>query len=120
MNRDLPIAGIGAERPAACPVGESTPRAPEAAPLSLGAVIAAAEAAVSLFTRAPLDQISSCTASDSGWTVRVDVVETRARIGNNDLLASYELSLDHEGNARAFSRVGKSYREDRVMEADGT
>ena len=43
---------------------------------------------------------------ESGWCVRVEVVEKNSIPDSQDILATYELSVDDEGNVQNFTRVG--------------
>lgn len=88
--------------------------------LDIAAVIKAARDAASLFTAAPIDQVTECRREDGGWRLRIDVVEARARVGTNDLISSYSMQLDDTGEARAFSRIARGYREDRFETGDAS
>ncbi len=45
-----------------------------------------------------------------GWSVAIDMVEHRAIPRTNDLLASFEVKLDHEGNVTRWKRTGRFLR----------
>ena len=71
-----------------------------------------ARQSVALFTDFPIDAVVSCKAEASGWRVVVDVVEAPARLGDNDLLLSYALTLSATGEVEDFSRLRRYHRED--------
>ena len=47
---------------------------------------------------------------ESGWCVLVEVVEKNSIPDSQDILATYELSVDDEGNVQNFTRVGMRRR----------
>jgi hypothetical protein len=71
-----------------------------------------ARAAVALFTELCVDAVASCERDGEGWRVVVDVVEAPARIGDNDMLASFEVLLDAYGECERYSRIGRYHRTD--------
>lgn len=75
-------------------------------------IVAAARRAVAVMTDLPVDQIVSCEADGDTWQVILDVVEAPARIGDNDLLATYELALGPRGELQRIARLGRYHRED--------
>ncbi|MEM8595055.1 MAG: gas vesicle protein GvpO [Pseudomonadota bacterium] len=87
-----------------------TSAAPSAMPLPQ--VIARARDFVALFTDMPVDQVVSCTPAQEGWQVVIDVVEAPARLGDNDLLATYEIKLSAAGDALSIERMRRYTRED--------
>ena len=54
----------------------------------------------------------SAARGESGWCVRVEVLEKRSIPDSQDILAMYELSLDREGELVNFSRIGMRRRAD--------
>lgn len=82
--------------------------------LTLPDVIGKARMSVSAITSAPLDAVRSCClGSDDQWIATVEVIESHARLGDNDLLSAYALTIDPSGNLVSFERVGRYYREER-------
>ncbi len=82
--------------------------------LSMMDAIVQAKTAVATMTVLPFDQIARCERlQDGGWTVVIDVVESVARMGDNDLLASYEVRVDPEGEPQNVTRTRRYHREDR-------
>ena len=54
---------------------------------------------------------------ESGWCVRVEVVEKNSIPDSQDILATYELSVDDEGNVQNFTRVGMRRRAEVALTA---
>ena len=82
--------------------------------LSMMDAIVQAKTAVATMTVLQFDQIARCERqTDGGWTVVIDVVESVARMGDNDLLASYEVRIDAEGEPVNVARTRRYHREDR-------
>ncbi|MGF1469971.1 MAG: gas vesicle protein GvpO [Sandaracinaceae bacterium] len=75
-------------------------------------VAAAARQAVAFFTELPVDAVASCNPGPDGWTAVVDVVEARARMGDNDLLAIYEVRLAAQARVEGLTRLGRYRRDD--------
>ena len=59
---------------------------------------------------APVETISACKKNDAGWAIEMEIVETKARISDNDLIAAYVVELDHEGDLTAYRRVNRYQR----------
>jgi len=49
---------------------------------------------------------------ESGWCVQVEVVEKKSLPDSQDILATYELALDEDGNLLNFTRIGMRRRMD--------
>ena len=75
-------------------------------------IVAAARSTVAFFTELPVDAVSSCLRRGEEWVIRVDVIEARARLGDNDLIASYEVALAPCGTVLGLSRVARYRRDD--------
>lgn len=45
--------------------------------------------------------------------VKIDVIEALARMGDNDLLATFEIEMDCDGESLRIERIGRYRREDR-------
>jgi hypothetical protein len=59
-----------------------------------------------------IDGVAACELGDDGfWRVEVEVVESRARMGDNDLLAAYDVRLGEAGEVRGFRRLRRYFRE---------
>lgn len=60
----------------------------------------------------PIDAVSHCQRQDDGtWTIVVDVIESPARLGDNDLVAAFEVRLDQCGEVLMCSRTRRYRRE---------
>lgn len=74
--------------------------------------IARAKSAMATITDAPIDAVVRCEKdADEIWTASVDVVDAAARMGDNDLLCTYEVRLDGQGEMVGFRRIGRYHRE---------
>ncbi len=56
------------------------------------------------------DSIVRCEKLGEGWQVDVDVVESRARLGDDDLLTTYRFDLDPDGALTGYRRLRKHNR----------
>ena len=54
---------------------------------------------------------------ESGWCVQVEVVEKNTIPDSQDILATYELTVDGEGNVQNFTRVGMRRRAEMALTA---
>lgn len=66
--------------------------------------------AVDQVTGLQVDAVAACSPEGDGWRVIVDVIEAPARLGDNDLLATYEVLLDGAGEVQRFQRTGRYNR----------
>lgn len=84
-----------------------------AAPLGIAGAIQRARDEVVMLTDLKVDAITRVHRSpDGGWIIVLDLVESVARMGDNDLLATYELTLDGNGALMGMSRLARYRRED--------
>jgi hypothetical protein len=58
----------------------------------------------------PVEVVSRCEKAQAGWCVLVEVLETKARITDNDVLATYQLDLDSEGDLLGYERTSRYTR----------
>lgn len=86
--------------------------APAGKGLSLVEAMSLARRSVALFTEMKVDQVAEIDRADGGWRVVVDVVESSARMGDNDLIASYEVAITAEGEVSRYARIGRYRRDD--------
>lgn len=76
--------------------------------------IAIARRSVTGITEQKIDAVASCEKQDGGtWHVVLDVVDSHARLGDNDLLASFEVHIDSSGEVTYCARTRRYRREDR-------
>lgn len=60
----------------------------------------------------PTDSVSGLDQADDGWSVTVDVVELSRIPSSTDVLASYEVTLDADGDVTGYHRVARFHRSD--------
>lgn len=80
--------------------------------LSLPEAVAAARDGLGLFSEMPIDQIVSCRRNGDDWLIEIDVIEASARLGDNDLLATYALTVSDTGDILGIERQRRYTRED--------
>jgi hypothetical protein len=81
-------------------------------PISLIEAMGIARRSVEQLTSLRVDAVARTDrAPDGGWAVTIDVVEAKARMGNNDLLCAYEVSLAPDGELTGFGRRHRYLRE---------
>ncbi len=56
------------------------------------------------------DAVSKLDRNDGGWTVSMDMLEHRSVPRTQDLLASYDVTLDDEGLVKGWQRTGRFVR----------
>ena len=92
---------------------ETAPGMPPGA-LTLRDAIGHAKIAVAEMTQLAIDSIARCGQDEAGtWTVVVDVIESVARMGDNDLLATYEVQIGPGARLVHFARLRRYHREDK-------
>jgi hypothetical protein len=57
-----------------------------------------------------VETMSGCEKHENGWTVTLEVIETKARISDNDLIASYRVDVDKSGDVAGYSRTRRYQR----------
>jgi hypothetical protein len=81
--------------------------------VALVEAIAIARRCTEDLTSLPVDGISaSGRHGENGWRVVVEVIESPARLGDNDLISKHEVLLSGDGELTGFSRIGRYHRED--------
>jgi hypothetical protein len=73
-------------------------------------IAAKARDAAALLTGLKVDVVAKVEAREGGWAALVDMVEAKARAGENDLISTYELIFDAAGEVTGYQRVGRAYR----------
>ena len=87
---------------------------PDPPPMSMMGAITEAKGAVLAMTGLPVDTVAQCRKGDDGaWRISVDVIESPARMGDNDLLATYEVIIGADAELMSFDRLRRYHREDR-------
>ena len=80
--------------------------------LSMMEAIKAARAAVLEMTGIEADGITECEKDEAGgWKISVDVIESPARLGDNDLLATYAIQIGPDRELMRYSRIRRYHRE---------
>jgi Gas vesicle synthesis protein GvpO len=69
----------------------------------------AREAMETIIGRKP-EVVSRCEPQGEKWLVTIEVVETKARITDNDMMATYQLMLDSAGEVTGIDRVRQYVR----------
>ena len=86
---------------------ERSGRAPD-----MAAALAIARRAIAAVSGAEVDAVSRCErAEDGAWTIDIETVESAARMGDNDLLAVFEVRVGADGGVGGFRRVRRYHRE---------
>lgn len=71
-----------------------------------------ARRAIGAVSGAEIDGVARCERlEDGGWSIEVEVVESAARMGDNDLLAVFDVRIGGDGHVGGFRRVRKYHRE---------
>ena len=75
--------------------------------------IEAARRAMKATGHPEIDGVAACEVGPDGqWRVEVEVIESHARMGDNDLLAAYDVRLGSGGEVTGFRRLRRYHRED--------
>jgi Gas vesicle synthesis protein GvpO len=92
---------------------KAPPMSPAPIPMTTLKVTLAAKDAVQAISGFKADAVTRCEQRDGGWYVVVDVLESKARVGDNDLISTYELIMDITAEVTAYKRLRRYYRTDR-------
>ncbi len=76
-------------------------------------VTVAAKSAAQEITGFKADAVTRCERREGGWLAIVDVLEAKARVGDNDLISTYELLLDDDADVSSYRRMRRYYRTER-------
>jgi len=83
-----------------------------AAPIGLMEAMRLARAAAAELSGLPVDGIAaSARTPEGGWRIVVDVIESPARMGENDLLSAQELLFAPDGALEGYARLNRYRRE---------
>ncbi|MFQ6776892.1 gas vesicle protein GvpO [Cereibacter sphaeroides] len=81
--------------------------------LTMLEVIAVARRAFTTMNGGRIDAVANCAQTEGGdWRVVIDVIESAAKIGRNDLLCAYEIRVTPQGRVGGFQRLGRYHREE--------
>ena len=76
--------------------------------------ISIARRSVTGITDQKIDGVALCQKTEDGtWKVVIDVIDSPARMGENDLLAAFEVHVDATGEVNFCSRTKRYRREER-------
>ena len=91
--------------------GSTAPRAQASPRKRTGPVLAAAAARQLVdLTGRDVEGVTSLERTDDGWLVEVEVLEVRRIPDTTDVLATYELTLDEDGDIEGYRRVHRYVR----------
>lgn len=65
---------------------------------------------ITMLTGLPVDTVSRFVRDGEGWAVDVELIEMRRIPNSSDVLATYQLHLDGEGNLTSYARTQRYYR----------
>jgi hypothetical protein len=84
--------------------------------LNIGNVIQKAKSELSTLTGLEPSSVLKTAKDEKGWHVSVELVEKRAIPDGMDILATYEVLMDEEGNIIEFGRKGMRKRMETMVE----
>ena len=88
----------------------SSSHPPRNARLSGPLAIRAARENLEALTGQPVETISALQRTRDGWAVTLEVVELERVPRSTDILASYRVEVDNEGELMGYERVSRYYR----------
>lgn len=107
---DAPVRNTSRRSPSAAEEGRSAPRA--APPRKRSGMTIAREAAEQLgqLTGRDVEGVTALERTEEGWRVEVEVLEVRRIPETTDVLATYELTLDDDGDIEGYRRLRRYVR----------
>ncbi len=78
--------------------------------LNAATIVNVAREQITALTGMPVDTVSRILRDADGWMLDVELVEMKRIPNTNDVLATYQLHLDEEGNLMSFLRTNRYYR----------
>ena len=88
----------------------STGGSSRAGRLSGPKAVAAAKANLEELTGQPVEAVSGLMRTRDGWAVSLEVVELERVPRSTDLMASYRVEIDNEGELMGYERMARYYR----------
>lgn len=80
--------------------------------IDMAGALTLARRAIATVTSAEIDAVARCERGDDGaWSVEIDVIESTARMGDNDLLAAFDIRVAADGTVGSVRRLRKYHRE---------
>jgi hypothetical protein len=95
----------GAAQPGAAPSANG-----RAAKLNGATAAALAREQIEQLTGHPVEAITGLSRQQDGWTVMAEVVELQRVPPTTDILATYRIELDQDGDLMGYDRVNRYYR----------
>ena len=87
--------------------------AAKASGVGMASAISIAKSEIAVLSDAAFDAVSQCQRQGDGrWTVDLELIESPARMGENDLLVTYKMHIDADGCVVQVDRLGRYRRED--------
>lgn len=81
--------------------------------VSMVAAVKLARAEIRAVSDKPVDSVAKCErAGDGGWLIALDLVESPARMGENDLLSRFVMQMEADGSVVGIEHAGRYRRED--------
>ncbi len=85
--------------------------------ITLSEIVREARTQLSQLTGLKPATVSSLRETEEGWSVEVEMLEVKYVPDTHDVLGTYEVLLDDEGNLVSYQRT-KRYRRSDVMEEE--
>ncbi|WP_129629557.1 gas vesicle protein GvpO [Candidatus Oscillochloris fontis] len=73
-------------------------------------VIKIARDTLAAMTGLPVDTVSQCKRDGDGWMIEVEMVEMRRIPNSSDVLATYQIRFDSNGDMLGYERTHRYYR----------
>ena len=103
--KKAPAKRSAAERSSSAPRTESSPRKRRGPEIAADAARQLVE-----LTGRDVEGVTSLERTDDGWRVEVEVLEVRRIPDTTDVLATYELTLDEDGDIEGYRRLHRYVR----------
>jgi hypothetical protein len=113
----VPASDTGEPRRAAEPEPEPEPE--PVSPSGLQSIVRTAREVLRELHGVDAETVSSVARSAGGWTVGLEVVELRRVPDSMDVLATYEVEVDGDGNVLRYERVRRYKRAQSERGGDG-
>lgn len=78
--------------------------------LNAATIVNVAREQIAALTGMPVDTVSRVLRDGNGWMLDLELVEMKRIPDSNDVLATYQVHLDAEGNLMSFLRTNRYYR----------
>ena len=109
-KKSAPVKKAPTKRTAAAKAEPSRQRSDARRPSSGAQMARAAQEAVLDLTGKVPESVTALERSDEGWRVAVDVMELERIPSTTDVMATYEVSLDENGELQGYRRVHRYLR----------